>query len=104
VWRDSTNEPLPYETSYPTPSSDDLAEYTGNYEFRAGTASVEAGDGGVVIKTPSRLDGPPVSITTTQVGPDSFISQDQGMSIPFVRDASGQVVRFLNAGYSYDRV
>ncbi|MBT3941122.1 MAG: beta-lactamase family protein [Chloroflexi bacterium] len=104
LWRDSTNEPLPYETRYPKPSASDLAEYEGNYEFRAGTAEVEAGEGGVVIKTPSRLDGPPVSIVTTQVGPDTFMSQDQGMSIPFVRGDSGRVVRFLNGGYSYERV
>ena len=104
VWRDATSEPLPYKTRYPEPSTNDLAEYTGNYEFRAGTARVEVGDGGVVIKTPSRLDGPPLSITTSQVGPDSFMSLDQGMSIPFVRDDSGRVVRFLNGGYSYERI
>jgi len=104
VWRGSTSEPLPFSTRYPTPSAGDLSDYTGSYEFRAGTATVEAGDSGVVIKTPSRLDGPPVSITKDQVGPDSFMSQDQGMSIPFVRDRSGQVVRFLNGGYSYERV
>lgn len=104
VWRGSTNEPLPYKTRYPKPSPHDLLEFTGCYEFRAGKAEVEAGNGGVTIKTPSRLDGPPVSIATTQVGPDSFMSQDQGMSIPFIRDKSGRITRFLNGGYAYERV
>ena len=104
VWRGSTDEPLPFETRYPSPSAGDLAKFEGSYEFRAGTATVEAGEGGVVINTPSRLDGPPVSIVTTQVGPDTFMSRDQGMSIPFVRDATGRVVRFLNGGYAYERV
>ena len=108
VWRSKPDEPLPFKTRYPKPSASDLAEYEGTYEFRNGLAIVEAGDGGVVVKTPNRwtseLDAPLQTIVTTQVGPDSFMSRDQGMSIPFLRDESGRIDRFLNGGYAYQRV
>ncbi len=58
----------------------------------------------MTIFTPSRLDGPDQTLVTTQVGPDSFMTRNLGLSIPFVRDDSGRVVRFLNGGYAYDRV
>jgi CubicO group peptidase (beta-lactamase class C family) len=104
VWRASTGDPMPFKTRYPKRGEAALAEYKGRYAFRNGIAEVYAGDGGVVIETPSRLEGRPTTITGTQVGPDSFMTRELGMSIPFVRDEEGKVVRFLNGGYSYNRV
>ena len=102
VWRDSIDQPLPFTTRYPKRTRGELAEYEGKYVFRSGTAEVESVDGGLLINTPSRLEGQPVSILTTQVGTDSFMSRDEGMSIAFVRDSSGHIVRFLNGGYAYE--
>ncbi|MEE8362753.1 MAG: serine hydrolase domain-containing protein [Dehalococcoidia bacterium] len=104
VWRSSTSDPLPFETHYPKPNDATLAEYEGTYRFRNGEATVTVGNGGVTIFTPSRLDGPDQTLVTTQVGPDSFMTRNLGLSIPFVRDDSGRVIRFLNGGYAYDRV
>jgi len=103
LWRESRTDPLPFRSRYPSPSTSELSEWTGTYHFRQGPAHVEAGDGGVIIHTPSKLDGPPVTIVTKQVGPDSFMSLDQGMAIPFARDDQGRVIRFLNGGYAYER-
>ena len=51
----------------------------------------------------SRLIMVSSDIATVQVGPDSFMSRSLGQSIPFVRDRSGRVCRFLHSGYAYER-
>jgi hypothetical protein len=104
VWRTSTSDPMPFKTRYPKPDAAALQEYEGRYEFRHGIATVSPGDGGVVIETLSMYEKRPITMTTTQVGPDAFMTREQGMSIPFVRDEAGRVVRFLNGGYAYNRV
>ncbi|MCP5155782.1 MAG: beta-lactamase family protein [Ectothiorhodospiraceae bacterium] len=104
IWRSAPTEPLPFETRWPKPSASDLAAFEGEYRFRKGPATVRAGEGGVVVHTPSRYDGPDQDIHTVQVGPDTFMSRSLGQSIPFVRDASGRVCRFLHSGYAYERM
>ena len=103
VWRESTNQSLPFVTRHPKRKAKELAEYEGEYVFRSGTARVEAVDGGLLIHAPSRLEGRPLAISTAQVGPDSFMSTDEGLSIAFIRDRTGQILRFLNGGYAYER-
>ena len=103
VWRTDLSEPLPIKSAWGAPSADDLAPYLGDYRFRRGPATVSQGATGIVLRTPSRYDGPVVEVHTRRVARDRFISLGDGQIIEFRRDGSGNICAFLNSGYVYER-
>lgn len=103
LWRAGLDQPLPIHSVWGSPSAADLHPYLGEYRFRRGPAQVQAGEAGVMLRTPSRYDGPVQEIATCRVARDRFVSLAEGHVIDFVRDGSGEISGFLNSGYRYER-
>lgn len=103
LWRANTQVPLPVQSTWAAPHADDLAPYLGRYRFRRGPAAVKMGQTGVTIETPSRYDGPVVTLHTRRVARDRFICLNDGHVVDFRRDANGDIVAFLHSGYRYTR-
>jgi CubicO group peptidase (beta-lactamase class C family) len=103
LWRDSLKDPLPVSPQVPDLSADGISAYLGTYRFRRGDAQVEPAPDGVIVRTPSRYDGPMVEIPTRYVGGDRFLSLKDGHTIDFLRGDDGKINGFLNSGYRYVR-
>ena len=103
LWRAHADEPLPITSAWAAPSSTDLQPYLGDYVFRRGPACVHAGTTGIVLRTPSRYDGPVVEIETRRVARDRFACLNDGHVIDFVRDANNIVSGLIHSGYCYQR-
>ena len=103
LWRTDTKTPLPVQSAWAEPSSEDLEPYLGNYRFRRGPAAVKMGQTGVIIETPSRYDGPVVTLHTRRIARDRFVCLNDGHVVDFTRDTQGNIVAFLHSGYRYTR-
>lgn len=103
VWRTDTATPLPVRSRWQSTSDEELAPYAGEYVFRRGPATVRVEDGGLVIATPSRYDGPVRELPLTRVAPDRFLCRSDGHMVDFLRDKQGAVHAFLNSGYLHRR-
>lgn len=105
LWRDDPGQPLPFDSPAGARLAGELGQFAGNYRFRKGAASVEVLSGGMLLlRTPSRYDGPEQRITLKPVGPDQFLGTSLGQAVPFFRDpASGAVSGFGLTGYRYQR-
>ena len=103
IWRDELSKPLPIRSKWGTPDPSVLDEYVGTYRFRRGPATVLRGERGIIVRTPSRYDGPVVQIDTVRVARDRFVSVRDAQVFEFRRDAAGLVDGFLYSGYRYAR-
>lgn len=103
LWRQSTDEPLPLRSRWAEPGAHELREYEGTFRFRRGPAEVVAGAAGMVVRTPSRYDGPVTEIETVRVARDRFLSTTDGNLVEFRRNDNGVVDAFLLSGYRYER-
>ena len=101
LWRDDPDAPLPLRTAF---RPGDVDEFTGDFAFRKGGATVSAaGNGRLRLATPSRYDGPEQVLELLAVGPDTFMDLKLGQCVPFYRDAGGAVCGFGVSGYRYRR-
>lgn len=103
LWRSGPDQPLPIRSAWSAPRAAELQPYVGDFRFRRGAAQVSAGDAGILLRTPSRYDGPAQEIATCRVARDRFVSLSDGHVIDFLRDGSGEISGFLNGGYRYER-
>ncbi len=100
LWRARPDGPLPFTTRH---RDTDLGEYAGTYRFRKGPADVVVDGDLLVLRTPSRYDGPDQTLRLRAVAPDRFLGIAEGSAVSFVRDAAGRIVRFVHTGYAYER-
>ena len=107
MWRTNLEEPLPIRSTWSDSGSDsgpdDLTAFEGAYRFRRGPAEVTATSSGLIVRTPSRYDGPVVEIETVRVARDRFVSLADGNVIEFRRGRHDRIDAFLNGGYRYAR-
>ena len=103
LWRTDTQAPMPVQSAWAAPNAQDLEPFLGSYRFRRGPAAVKPGETGVIIETPSRYDGPVVTLHTRRIARDRFACLNDGHVIDFTRNAAGEVEAFLHSGYKYTR-
>ena len=103
LWREDITQDLPIQSRWGNPSTADLEIYTGEYQFRRGSAQARVGPRGVIINTPSRYDGPSHDLPTCRVARDRFVCMSDGHVVEFLRDDDDRVIGFANAGYLYTR-
>ena len=102
--RPNFEDPVPFNTRYPTPCADALAEYVGKfariYRAEEEQITVEMGVGKLTLRYTDEEAIPYIGI-----GQDVFLSRCSGnwRPIHFVRDTEGKVTSLLKQGHRFQR-
>ena len=102
--RPTFEDPVPFNTCYPPPCADTLAQYVGKYgriyQAEEEQITVETGVGKLTLRYTDEEAIPYIGI-----GPDVFLSRCSGnwRPIHFVRDTKGKVISLLKQGHLFQR-
>lgn len=96
--RPTFEDPLPFNTRYPLPSADTLAQYVGTYTWvyrqnHEEQITVEMGVDKLIVRYSEEE-----AMSFIDIGPDIFMSHHWGTTIHFLRDAEGNVNNLLSGG------
>ena len=100
--RPTPEDPLPFNTRYPLPSADILAQYVGTYtrvyQEEEVQITIEMAVDKLTVQYPDEEATPYIAIST-----DVFMDHHWGAIIHFVRDAEGRVNSLLQGGNLFRR-
>ncbi len=102
LWRDSSDQPLPFSSRYRMPGGHERAEYGGDYRYAGVSTRVRASNGDLLIESPE-VSGEPAVIVALPVGPDTFLGRETAQVAHFTRDELGNVTALLRGGLAYRR-
>jgi CubicO group peptidase (beta-lactamase class C family) len=82
LWRDSTNDPLSFQTNYTPPNDEPATAFDGHYVHEDMTSEIEAIDGDLKFKLLFN-NGETYEGDATRVGPESFLVRKTGNVMQF---------------------
>jgi len=103
LWRDSVEDPLPFESAYVAAADESPTAFDGDYAHGNVVVRVKGIDGGMKFKL-LRDGAEEFEDTATRVGPESFLSRKAAHILQFVLDEDGRAQIKLEGGLLWHRV
>jgi len=103
LWRDSVEDPLPFESAYVAAADESPTAFDGDYAHGNVVVRVKGIDGGMKFKL-LRGGAEEFEDTATRVGPESFLSRKAAHILQFVLDEDGRAQIKLEGGLLWHRV
>ncbi len=103
MWRDSTDDALPFATGYVASDGDARAELNGDYAHGDVIKRISGVEGGIGFKL-IRDGVEEFEDVAAQVGPESYLSRRSATIMQFPRGDDGQVEACLAQGDVWSRV
>jgi len=103
LWRDSTEDPLPFESAYVASTDESPSAFDGDYAHGNVIVRIEGIDGDVGFKL-IRDGVEEFEDIATRVGPESFLSRKTAQIMQFTLDDDGRAQTHLEGGLLWQRV